>query len=47
MPMHGSHGTAYGSLVGRTPAQETHAAQLLQAGTVRELLATIPAAGTA
>jgi len=42
MPMHGSHGTAYGSQVARTPVRETHANQPLQAGVVRES----PAAST-
>jgi hypothetical protein len=40
--MHGSHGTAYGSQVARTPVRETHANQPLQAGVVRES----PAAST-
>jgi hypothetical protein len=34
--MHGSHGTAYGSLVARTPVREMHADQPLQAGAIRE-----------
>ena len=45
--MHGSHVTACGSLVDHTPVRETYADQLFQAGTIRELLAPIPAADAA
>jgi len=41
--MPGLHGTACGSPVARTPVRETHADHPFQAGTVRELLAAIPA----
>lgn len=47
MPMPGSHGTAYGSLVVRTPVRETHADQPLQAGAIRDSLGGITAADDA